>query len=220
MSSRRLIAALAVASLVGFVSLSSPEHAAAQEEVEMTPTPTPTPEVPAIPTFPEGGRPEEATAVRTGGGGPIRIDSPGMFGAGFMIGNTSTGATGKLWFTPEVAMQFSAGSGPLGNNVRFQLDVLYHYYKWVGQDDGDTLYVLPFYVGVGGQAGIFFKHPYPDDRTDLGVRVPVGMSIVVPDNPVEIYFEVAPDLAIYDDANDDERVVFYVDGQIGIRYYF
>ena len=46
------------------------------------------------------------------------------------------------------------------------------------------------------------------------------MSVVIPDNPVEIYFEVAPDGAVYDDANDSERFVFYVDGAIGLRYYF
>ena len=85
----------------------------------------------------------------------------------------------------------------------------------------ENKYSLPFYAGVGGQAGVYFKHPWPDDRTDVGVRLPVGMSVVIPDNPVEIYFEVAPDVAMYhDDFDDKDHAVFFVDGQIGVRYYF
>lgn len=201
-----------------FVLFASP--ALAQVEVPMTPTPTPTPEVAPIPTYPERrAAPEVATGTATSPS--VRVDSSGMFGAGFMVGNTATGATAKIWFTPDFAMQFGAGAGPLGNNVRFQLDLLYSFHRFDGEDgEGKVLYSLPFYVGVGAQAGIYFKHPWPDDRTDLGVRVPIGMSVVIPDNPVEIFFEVAPDGAVYDDANDSERFVFYVDGAIGLRYYF
>ncbi len=200
---------------VVFLLVSS--RAFAQVEVPMTPTPTPTPEVAPIPTYPE--RTSETAAAFSDAA--VRVDSGGMFGAGFLVGNTCTGATAKIWFSPDFAMQFSAGEGPLGNNLRFQLDLLYSFYRFDGDDgEGRVLYSLPFYAGVGAQAGIFFKNPWPDDRTDLGVRVPIGMSIVIPDNPVEIFFEVAPDGAIYDDANDSERFVFYVDGAIGLRYYF
>lgn len=212
----RLIAAALAASVAGFLAAAPMAHA--QEEVEMTPTPTPTPDVPAMPDYqePDGRQPDEAVREGSASEG-VRIDRAGMFGAGFMIGNTSTGATAKLWFAPALAMQFSAGAGPLGNNIRFQLDVIYSYYTWEAEDG---IYALPFYFGVGGQAGIFFKYPYPDDRTDLGVRFPVGMSVVIPDNPVELFFEVAPGGAVYQDSTDKERFVFYVDGQIGMRYYF
>src|SRR5688500_12399440 len=183
----------------------------------MTPTPTPAPNVAPIPTFPE----KTAGATDTAAPAAVRVDSAGMFDAGFQVGNTCTGASAKIWFGQDLAMQFSAGEGPLGNNVRFQLDLLYTFYRFDGEDsDGRVLYSMPFYMGVGAQAGIFFKHPWPDDRTDLGVRVPIGMSVVIPDNPVAIFFEVAPDVAIYDDATDSERAVFYIDGAIGLRYYF
>ena len=184
----------------------------------------PTPAVSPIPSFPEKKAATVASPATstTAGDKPaanaVRIDRGGLFGAGMAIGNTSTGGTAKLWFSPEIAMQFGAGAGPFGNNVRFQLDFLYSYYRW---DSEDGQYSLPFYVGVGGQAGIFFKYPYPADRTDLGVRVPIGMSVVVPNNPIELFFEVAPDVATYDDTiAKKQRGVFYVDGQIGARFYF
>lgn len=212
---RLVLVAAAVASL-------ATPAAWAQAEEPMTPTPTPaatpSPAVSPIPMYPEPA-PEVRTPVTPDVASQgVRIDSPGMFGAGFMIGNTSTGANGKLWFHRDVAVQFSAGSGPLGNNVRFQLDLLYVFHRVEGEE---AKYSLPFYAGLGGQAGIYFKHPWPDDRTDVGIRIPVGMSVVIPDNPVEIYFEVAPDVAVYhDDFDDEDHAVFFVDGQIGVRYYF
>lgn len=200
--------------VVAALAWSAPRLALAQDA-------TPAPAVSPIPSYPEkssSGAPAPSVASAGAKDGAIRVDRAGMFGAGFAIGNTSTGGTAKLWFSPDVAMQFGAGAGPLGNNVRFQLDLLYSYYRW---DAEDGQYSLPFYFGIGGQAGIFFKYPYPADRTDVGVRVPVGMSIVVPNNPVEIFFEIAPDGAVYDDKiSKKTRGVFYVDGQIGMRYYF
>lgn len=187
----------------------------------MTPTPTPTasPAVSPIPMFPE--KPAEkpaATPVPANGERGVRVDAAGMFGVGGMIGNTSTGANAKIWFSEDLAAQFSAGAGPLGNNIRFQFDLLYVFQRIEGEEDK---YFMPFYAGIGAQAGVYFKHPWPDDRTDVGVRLPVGMSIVVPDNPVEIFFEVAPDVAVYhDDFDDEDHAVFFVDGQIGVRYYF
>ncbi len=208
------------------------EAAAQPVEVSMTPTPTPTPppKVAPIPIYPETGAgaargsaaepgavsgPSDAGA--TGASGGVRFDRAGMFGVGIAIGNTSTGGTAKLWISPELAVQFGAGSGPLGNNVRFQLDLLYYYFKW---NEPTGLYSLPFYAGVGAQSGISFENPYPADRTDMGIRVPTGMSVVVPGNPVELYLEIAADVGSYDDDLDDPRVVFFLDGQVGARYYF
>lgn len=208
--------------LIAFAAATLLSSAAlAQVEVPMTPTPTPTaaPAVSPIPMYPEK-QPAAAndTATTTPAPTGVRVDAAGMFGVGGMIGNTSTGANAKLWFGEDVAMQFSGGAGPLGNNIRFQLDLLYVFHRVDGEENK---YAMPFYVGVGGQASMYFKHPWPDDRTDVGVRVPLGMSIVVPDNPVEVFFEVAPDVAMYhDDFDDEDHVVFFIDGAIGVRYYF
>ena len=205
---KQVFAALAVATIASFGSLS-----ASAQEAESTATPVVTP----IPSYPEK-KPAVAATASPAVGNSVRDDRGGMFGAGIAVGNTSTGGTAKLGFSPDLAMQFGAGAGPIGNNVRFQLDLLYNYYRWESEDGQ---YSLPFYFGVGGQAGIFFKYPSPADRTDLGVRVPIGMSIVVPNNPVELFFEIAPDAAVYDDTiAKKQRGVFYVDGQIGMRFYF
>lgn len=205
--------------LAALTTLLVSSAALAQEEVPMTPTPTPSPAVSPIPTYPEKKR--EAPDVREGtppASGKVRIDQAGMFGAGFHVGNTSTGANARLWLGEDLAVQTSVGSGALGNNLRFQLDVLYSFYQW---DAEDGLYSLPFYAGVGGLASVYWKYPWPDDRTDAGFRAPLGMSVVIPDNPVEIFFEVAPAVAIYEDEIEEEdHAVFFVDGAIGVRYYF
>src|SRR5687768_1953021 len=77
-------------------------------EVPMTPTPTPTPApaVSPIPTFPEKGATPAATPGPSGTGEKLRIDAGGMFGVGGQIGNTSTGATAKIWFAEDFAAQF------------------------------------------------------------------------------------------------------------------
>jgi hypothetical protein len=52
----------------------------------------------------------------------------------------------------------------------------------------------------------------------VGFRVPVGMSILVSGNPVELFVEVAPEL-VARNASALGRYTFYSDGAIGVRYY-
>ena len=196
-------------------------------------TPTPTPPLPAvtpIPSFPEKAATPAATPAPTAAvpgpaaptptpdNQPVSFDRAGMFGAGIALGNNFTGATGKFWAADNVALQFGVGGGSVGNDLRLQLDVLFRYFRWVS---ADGQYALPFYLGLGGQAGIYSKNPSPANRTDLGVRLPLGMSVTIPNNPVELFFEIAPDMGVYNDTvYDKERPIFYVDGNLGVRYYF
>jgi len=47
------------------------------------------------------------------------------------------------------------------------------------------------------------------------------MSVVIPDNPVELFLEVAPDVGSYHYTGDTtDHSVLYVDGTFGVRYYF
>jgi hypothetical protein len=205
--------------LCAALSLLPSAVALAQVEVPMTPTPTPVPGMAPIPNYPEK---SGSSSGGSSGSGKIRIDRSGMFGAGFTVGNTSTGAAAKFWMTPEVAVQGSLGGGPLGNDYRFRLDLLYSFSRW--EEPGGT-YLLPFYVGLGVQYGVFSQYPAPADGNLVGLRVPVGMCVVIPDNPVELFFEVAPDIGSlhYNNvggvAASDHGLVT-VDGSLGVRYYF
>ena len=200
--------------------MSLPSAAFAQGvEVPMTPTPTPTPppNVAPIPTYPEkhGGAGATASAASAA---KVRIDAGGMFGVGVAAGNTCTGVAGKYWVSRDIALQFSGGTFPEGNHFREQLDVLFVIGRYEGPEDN---YSMPFYVGLGGQASELAKKPAPYNQADVGVRLPFGMSVVVPDNPVELYFEVAPDFASYHiDKPKTNGAYFVMDGQIGARYYF
>ena len=213
-----------------FLLVSLPSAAFAQGiEVPMTPTPTPTPppNVAPIPTYPEksGDAGSTAGAAAQPSSGKVHVDAGGMFGVGVATGNTCTGIAGKYWVDHDIAVQFSGGTFPDANHFREQLDVLFV----IGRYDapsGD--YSLPFYVGVGGQLSELPLYKSEVSRFDAGVRLPFGMSVVVPDNPVELFFEVAPDLAGYTTkthipgvgVDKESGAAFTIDGQIGARYYF
>jgi hypothetical protein len=151
----------------------------------------------------------------------------GLFGLGFSLGNPA-GLTGKVWITPAHAMQFNVGGGSTGNHLRASLDYLYHWRMVDVPDFGDdgADFSLPFYVGLGASAGFIFDDPtlrgaqdsqgnYVDrDRVDLGIRIPIGMSVIIADLPVELSIEVAPDIILYED------FVAYIDGGFAVRYYF
>src|SRR5438445_8751772 len=117
--------------LIAVVACFASHIAYAQVEVPMTPTPAPTstPVIAPIPNFPE-----KPAATPSPADSKVRIDRAGMFGAGLDVGNTSTGASAKLWFGQDVATQFSVGSGPSGNNLRFQLDLLYSPYRFDAEE--------------------------------------------------------------------------------------
>ena len=57
-------------------------------------------------------------------------------------------------------------------------------------------------------------------ETEGGFRLPVGMSILVHGNPVELFFELAPELTVRSSSTTRGRYGAYADGAIGARYYF
>lgn len=223
---------ISLATLLVLISL--PSAAFAQGvEVPMTPTPTPTPppKVAPIPTYPEKGG--DAAGTTTGGAAAnaskVHVDAGGMFGVGVAAGNTCTGVAGKYWVGRDIAVQFSGGTFPDANHFREQLDVLFVIGRY---DEPEGNYSLPFYVGLGGQMSELPLYKSTTSRFDIGARLPFGMSVVVPDNPVELFFEIAPDLAAYTTktripiaggptfVDKQSGLAFTVDGQIGARYYF
>ena len=146
---------------------------------------------------------------------PLFPNRPGWFGLGLNIGNVETGVTAKLWASSRTALQAALGDGPAGNAVRLNLDLTFSPYEW--RASGDR-YALPFYVGLGGVLGHSFAAGERPASTEAGFRLPLGMSILVPDNPVELFFEIAPEFTVRDSSTLG-RYIFYTDGAIGARYY-
>ncbi len=144
-------------------------------------------------------------------------NSPARFGLGIGIGNRLTGVTGKLWAASTVAFQAALGEGADGNNLRAQLDLVFSPGTW---RSSDSQYVLPVYLGVGGSLGHAFTAGQSLSYTEGGFRLPLGMSVLVRGNPIELFFEIAPEFTVRSNATLSGKYGVYTDGSIGARYYF
>lgn len=145
------------------------------------------------------------------------VDYPGRFGLGLAVGNILTGVTGKLWATSAVAFQAALGEGSDGNNLRFHLDMVISLTTWRA---GNGQYILPAYLGIGGVVNHNFASGQFGSDTEGGFRVPLGMAVLVSDNPVELFFEIAPEFTVRSNSSLHGKYNFYTDGSIGVRYYF
>jgi hypothetical protein len=147
---------------------------------------------------------------------PAFGNRPGWAGLGVNVGNLLTGVTAKLWASPRVAGQVAAGGGPLGNDLKLHADVTFSPVLWASPDGQ---YLLPLYAGLGGALGHSFASGATPSSTAAGFRVPVGMSVLVRGNPIELFLEVAPELMIRTATATDSRYLLAADGAIGFRYY-
>jgi hypothetical protein len=147
----------------------------------------------------------------------LLVNSPARFGLGLNVGNVLTGVTAKLWAASSVAFQAAVGEGAEGNNLRAHLDLLFSVSTWTS---ADGQYVLPAYLGIGGVLGHHFAAGASASDTEGGFRIPLGMSVLVRGNPVELFFEIAPAFTVRSDATLRGKYGVYTDGAIGARYYF
>lgn len=144
------------------------------------------------------------------------------FGLGFMLGGP-TGFTGKYWIGPDTAIDFGIG-GYAGfrfhRALQIHADWLIHPVNLVAHEAFD----LPLYFGIGGRL-LFHEFDDPnnnridDDDVHLGVRGPVGISMIFNEVPIEVFFELALviDLVV---EGDDDFIFPDLNGIVGFRYYF
>ena len=50
--------------------------------------------------------------------------------------------------------------------------------------------------------------------------MPVGMSVLVRGNPVELFLEIAPEFVVRGNSTLQGKYVMNADGSIGVRYFF
>jgi hypothetical protein len=185
----------------GFLATLLASPAGMAQNPSAPPAPSPTQTDPAADNHPYMGLP----------------NSPLRFGLGLGVGNRLTGVTGKLWAGSTVAFQAAIGEGAEGNNLRVHLDLLFSPGTWTSSDGQ---YILPVYIGVGGSLGHTFAAGQSLSYTEGGFRLPLGMSVLVRGNPVELFFEIAPEFAVRSDTMPAGKYGIYADGSIGARYYF
>jgi hypothetical protein len=113
----------------------------------------------------------------------------------------------RLWFDAALAWSI------VGNTLDTHADVLVIVYDARTEDIPDTRF--PFWVGVGPRVRI------GDDPTDVspalwqvGVRVPVGMSVMHDGFPLEGFLELVPGLSVAPTTNA------FFEAAIGARFYF
>ena len=136
------------------------------------------------------------------------------FGLGIQIGSPS-GLTGKYYLGGRRnAVSFALGSaydGRFYDGVWITGSYDFHLAELVNE----SALVLPFRIGVGGflATNSYGFGRYNDD-VFLGVRVPFGLDLDFNDAPVQVYVEVAFDLALY------PGIWSGLDAGLGVRYYF
>jgi hypothetical protein len=159
--------------------------------------------VPSVPTTPQVAA-STGSVTNTFQTGPA-INEKGTFGVGAMVGEPM-GVTAKVWLSDKLAVDGGLGWSFVDpDGCQLHGDVLFHKFDLLRADTRD----LPLYVGVGGRV----KFPEHGDNR-AGIRVPVGIAYLMPQQRLEFYAEVAPVLDVA------PTTTLEWNGGIGIRYYF
>lgn len=139
------------------------------------------------------------------------------FGVGVIVGEP-TGLTIKTWTGNTTAIQAAAAWSFSGyDSFQFHLDYLFHNFSLLNSDAMNG--ALPVYIGVGGRLKLAEDadpDPGDDDLNDeaaIGLRVPLGISYIFGDAPLDIFLEVVPVLDVVPDTDFD------LNGAVGIRVY-
>ena len=143
-------------------------------------------------------------------GGAVNAEhAGGPFGLGLAVG-APTGVAGKLWLGDWSAFQFSAG-GDVGvfQDLAVTADYVLQFRPF---DTGEPDVSVPLHIGAGVNLGGNFWENITG-MWFVGPRAVLGMSVMMKDLPLDIFFEVAPTVYLI------EKPGWSIDGQIGIRHY-
>ena len=141
------------------------------------------------------------------------------FGLGLVLGDPSA-ITLKSWHDNRQAIQGGLAFA-LDNYVLVYGDYLYHFPSAFGKRDKFASELVP-YVGVGGILAFTIKERSDEYRyfgknsgsVGLGTRVPLGIEWKPAHPPLGAFLELTPGLAVI------PATRAYLQGGIGIRYYF
>ncbi len=140
---------------------------------------------------------------------PAQSPSEGDFSAGIVLGQP-TGLSFKWWAGETVAFDAVAAWSFFPGRLYFHTDYLQHFFNLfdVAPDQ------LPAYVGIGGKVALDFAAVDSPDFVNLGGRIPVGISFLSQELPLDIFLEIAPGIRLVPDVQP-----VYGAG-VGVRYRF
>ncbi len=141
----------------------------------------------------------------------------GNTGIGVSMGDLD-GVSLKLWTGPASALQVRLGSLPAVNSGGLIVTYARHFQPI---DVPDDTFSLPIYVGAGVRFGVISAGTAHLEGGMLGL---VGMSVLVPDLPVDLYFELRPTFLLFDDAvgtsTSNLQAGFFMESGIGAHFYY
>jgi hypothetical protein len=141
------------------------------------------------------------------------------FGIGLTLGEPA-GITAKLWFNKKNSLQMAVGFGyyPYYGGA-FYADYLYNVFNLLPATK-KTPFDLVFYMGIGGKLGMWHHRPHAhhDHVYDvgIGVRIPIGTSMIFTRAPFDIFLEIVPTVSFI----HPEPFWFDFDAALGGRFYF
>lgn len=131
----------------------------------------------------------------------VRAD--GNLGLGVIAGEP-TGVSMKVWTTNRTAVD-GAVAWSFDDAIHMHGDYLWHFFDRVDVDEG----YLPLYVGIGARAQI-----EDGGGDEFGLRIPLGVSYLFEDTPIDLFAEVAPVMNLAPDTDLE------AEAGIGLRYFF
>ena len=128
-------------------------------------------------------------------------------GFGASVGEP-TGVSVKYWLDQTTAFD-AACAWSLTDNSPFQLhaDYLIHGSS-LTTSSSEIKGSLPWYYGIGGRVKNI------NNKSHIGVRVPVGVTYLLAEAPIDIFGEITPVLDLKPSINLNWNAA------IGVRYYF
>lgn len=131
------------------------------------------------------------------------------FSLGIIVGHP-TGISAKLWLGPNSAVDGALAWSFPGERFHLHADYLHHFFD-VFDVAPDR---LPIYFGVGGNLRIRGDAPGDADALRSGLRVPVGVSFLSSELPLDAFAEIVPGMRLIPSTE------FELWGGIGARYRF
>lgn len=132
-------------------------------------------------------------------------DRAGKLGVGILAGEP-TGASVKFFLTDAIALDGAIGwSTHDDTDLYLHSDLLWHNYDLIPVPRGQ----MGVYLGAGGLLRV------RDQRENqAGIRLPLGISYMFDNAPVELFGEIAPTLDVTPDTRGE------VTGGVGMRFWF
>jgi hypothetical protein len=138
-------------------------------------------------------------------------------GVGIIVGEP-TGISTKKWITDKAAIDaVAAWSFADFDSFQIHVDYLLHNYDLIKTKDLPGSFAV--YYGVGGRIKLKGSNEGKgkgsnDEDARFGVRIPLGISYVFKESPVELFSEVVPILDVVPETK------FGLSLGLGARYYF